>query len=134
MAIAVCYDLEFPEWMRTLALAGADVLAAPVNWPLFPRPEGERPLEIVRAQANASVNHIFVAACDRAGVERGQEWLGGSVIIDPDGFPLTTITLGRPHIALARIDVTTARDKAIGPRNDVFGDRRPALYRAVVGE
>ena len=29
----ICYDLEFPEWARLAALDGADLIAAPVNWP-----------------------------------------------------------------------------------------------------
>ena len=33
VAVLVCYDLEFPEWVRLAALDGADLVAAPVNWP-----------------------------------------------------------------------------------------------------
>jgi 5-aminopentanamidase len=33
----VCYDLEFPEWVRLAALAGADLLCTPTNWPREPR-------------------------------------------------------------------------------------------------
>src|SRR5580704_13863027 len=33
VGLMICYDLEFPEWVRLAALAGADVIAAPVNWP-----------------------------------------------------------------------------------------------------
>lgn len=39
----ICYDLELPEWVRLAALAGADLLCVPVNWPDGPRPAGERP-------------------------------------------------------------------------------------------
>ena len=55
IAVMICYDLEFPEWVRLPALAGAELLCAPVNWPDGPRPAGERPAEVVRVQANASV-------------------------------------------------------------------------------
>ena len=71
IAVMICYDLEFPEWVRLPALDGAQLLCAPVNWPAFPRPDGERPAEIIRAQADAAVNRMFVAACDRTGEERG---------------------------------------------------------------
>lgn len=43
IAVMVCYDLEFPEWVRLPALSGAQLLCAPVNWPAAPRPKGERP-------------------------------------------------------------------------------------------
>ncbi len=78
IAVMICYDLEFPEWVRLPALDGAQLLCAPVNWPAFPRPDGERPAEIVRVQADAAVNRMFIAACDRTGEERGVEWVGGS--------------------------------------------------------
>ena len=88
VAMIVCYDVEFPEWTRMAGLGGADVLAVPTNWPLEARPPGERPMEVVRLQAAASANRMFVVAADRCGVERGVPWVGGSVILGPDGYPL----------------------------------------------
>src|SRR5262249_47026140 len=86
VATMICYDLEFPEWVRIPALAGAQVLAAPVNWPASPGPEEERPTEVVRVQANASVNRLPIVACDRVAVERGVAWVGGTVLTDADGW------------------------------------------------
>lgn len=130
IGVMVCYDLEFPEWVRTVALEGADLLCCPVNWPLYPAPQGERPIEVVKVQAAAATNRMFVAAADRAGRERGQDWLGGSVIVDADGFPLTTLGLGKAGIHLARLDLSEARNKTISELNDVHADRRPELYFA----
>jgi 5-aminopentanamidase len=131
IGMMVCYDLEFPEWVRTVALQGAELLCGPVNWPLYPRPEGERPGEIVRMQANAAVNRMFVAVADRTGTERGQEWLGGSAILDADGFPRTPPVLGQEAVITAVLDLSEARDKAISAHNDVHADRRPELYAPV---
>jgi predicted amidohydrolase len=128
LGLMICYDLEFPEWVRMVAMDGAELLCAPVNWPLYPWPDGERPGEIIRVQADAGVNRMYIAVADRAGNERGQDWLGGTVIVDADGYPVTPIRLGENHIALATIDLALARDKAISPRNDVHADRRPDLY------
>ncbi|MEU9335670.1 nitrilase-related carbon-nitrogen hydrolase [Streptomyces sp. NPDC048290] len=128
IGLMVCYDLEFPEWVRLAALEGAQLLCGPVNWPLYPRPDGERPGEIVRVQADAAVNRMYVAVADRTGTERGQDWLGGSVVVDADGYPVTSLSLGQEAILTATIDLAVARDKAISERNDVHGDRRPALY------
>lgn len=129
IGLAVCYELEFPELVRSVALEGAQLLCAPVNWPLFPRPRSERPIEVVNSQAGAAANRMFVAVCDRAGPERGTEWLGGGVIIDPDGYPMTDLRLGEEADFTARLDLDEALDKAIGDRNDVHADRRPELYR-----
>jgi predicted amidohydrolase len=132
IAVVVCYDLEFPEWMRLPALAGAELVCAPVNWPREPRPPGERPQEVVRVQASASVNRMFIAVADRVGRERGVDWVGGSVIVDPAGFPIAgpagdeeTVTV------LASCELGQAREKRISPHNDVLTDRRPELYAPI---
>ncbi|MET1086584.1 MAG: nitrilase-related carbon-nitrogen hydrolase [Arthrobacter sp.] len=132
IAVMVCYDLEFPEWVRTASLDGAEIVCAPVNWPFYPRPEAERPSEIFKVQANAATNRVYIAACDRTGTERGQKWLGGSTIVDPDGFPLALADLGGEAIITARITPATANDKHIGPHNDVHADRKPQLYGRVI--
>jgi 5-aminopentanamidase len=132
LGVMICYDLEFPEWVRLPALGGARLLCAPANWPALPRPEGERPIEVVRAQAAAGVNRMFVAVCDRAGAERGVDWVGGSVIIDADGWPLAGPHPGDHEITItADCDLASAADKRISDRNDVMADRRPALYGGV---
>lgn len=129
VGVIVCYDLEFPEWARMVALAGADLVCVPTNWPSMPRPEGERPIEQTTVLASAAANRVFVAACDRVGAERGATWLGGSIIAGPDGYPLATADLSdAEQLLVADIDVVAARDKHIGPRNDRFADRRPELY------
>ena len=129
IGLIVCYDLEFPEWVRAVALQGAELLCVPTNWPREPRPAGERPMEVMRAMVAASTNRMAVAACDRCGTERGVEWVAGSVIAGPDGWLLAgPPPAAEPALLLADVDLAASRDKAIGPRNDVHADRRPALY------
>jgi predicted amidohydrolase len=128
----ICYDLEFPEWVRMPAMDGAQLLCAPVNWPAFPRPDGERPAEVARVQADAAVNRMFIAACDRTGHERGVDWVGGSVVVDADGWPLAggAATAG-PLTIVAECRLADALEKAISPNNNVHADRRPELYGRV---
>jgi len=129
IGIAVCYDLYFPELTRALAFAGADLIALPANLPLFPRPQGERPVEIALAQATAHVSKIWVAICDRTGPERGVEWTGASCIVDPDGWLAAGPVEGYGEgILYADCDLARAGDKGWGERNDVRGDLRPELY------
>ena len=132
IGILICYDLEFPEWTRLAGLAGADLLCVPTNWPTSSLPSGERPIEVVRAQATASVDRVFVAVCDRVGPERGTHWVGGSAIIGPDGYPLALAAAGGgPQTLLARCDLSLARDKSTSPVNNVVTDRRPELYARI---
>jgi predicted amidohydrolase len=128
IGVMICYDVEFPEWVRGVALRGADLVCAPVNWPLFARPEGERPGEIVRVQAGASVNRMAIACADRVGTERGVEWVGGSVVVDQNGFPVSEIRLAETALITARVDLRESRVKAISERNDVHLDLRTDLY------
>ena len=121
----ICYDLEFPEMPRSLALAGAEFIAVPTNWPRGPRPEGERASEVVLAMAAARASAVAVICCDRTGTERGHTWTEGTTVIGTDGWPTGS------KDADGKVDTTVVirsdRTK-IGPRNDVLEDRRPAVY------
>ncbi len=132
VAVMVCYDLEFPEWTRLAALDGADLIAAPVNWPGYRWPEGERPAEVVKAQAAAASNGVFVAVCDRCGVERGVPWISGSLIASPEGYLLAGPVLAdRPVVLTADCDLPRARNKRVSENNDLLADRRPELYAGI---
>jgi 5-aminopentanamidase len=130
IGVGVCYDLYFPELARSLALAGADLVALPANFPRFPPPAGERPMEVSLAMTTAHLNHAFVAVCDRCGPERGADWAGASVICDEWGWVLDGPPDGfGPGLVVADCDLSRAREKAWNERNDALGDRRPELYR-----
>ena len=129
IGVMVCYDLEFPEWVRMAALQGAELLCVPTNWPRDPRPAGERPMEVLRAMASAATNRMAVATCDRCGTERGVEWVAGTSIAGPDGWLLAAPPADpEPALILADVDLAAARDKSYGARNDALADRRPSLY------
>ncbi|NUT58907.1 MAG: carbon-nitrogen hydrolase [Agromyces sp.] len=124
VGVAICYDNEFPEVPRALALAGADVLALPVNWPLVPRPDGEHAPEVIQAMGSARSSRLPTVIADRVGSERGVAWTGGTTVIDGDGWIAAV-----PDDGVALADLTLMPgDKALSPRNDLFGDRRPDLY------
>ncbi|HEU4973621.1 MAG TPA: nitrilase-related carbon-nitrogen hydrolase [Baekduia sp.] len=139
IAVMVCYDLELPEWVRLAALAGADLLCVPVNWPAMPlsagpRPAGERPGEVIRAQAFAGVNRMFIAVAGRVGAERGVDWVGGTVIVDADGHPLAGPSDDvHEGVLAAACALGDARRKRISEHNDVLADRRPELYGPLAG-
>ena len=129
VAVIICYDLEFPELTRSVALAGAELLLVPTNWPLMDRPAGERPGEATIAMATARLNRMAVACADRIGVERDQPWTGGTTIVDPDGWAVAeTREAGAVY---ADIDLSRARDKHFTELADAFADRRPELYGAL---
>lgn len=129
IAVVVCYDLEFPELTRSIALAGAQLLLVPTNWPLVARPEGERPPEVLIAMAAARVNRMAIVCADRMGAERGMEWTGGSTIVGADGW--VAAESRQPGLLCADIDLESALDKRLTDHADAFADRRPELYGGV---
>ncbi|GAA1180533.1 nitrilase-related carbon-nitrogen hydrolase [Nesterenkonia xinjiangensis] len=133
LAVLICYDLEMSDWVGTAAAAGAEIIAAPCNWPLLERPAGERPLEVVKAQAVAGAFKVHIVVADRCGHERGVDWIGGSVICENTGYPAAGPATGddgpaRPVVLTADLDPASSRNKSLGPRNGVWDDRRPELY------
>lgn len=130
IGVLVCYDLEFPEMPRMLALAGADVITVPTNWPLIARPTGEHPPEVIVAMSAARCSRLPIVCSDRADLERGTHFTGGTSVIDARGW----VVASAPEaggVAIAEVDLAASRTKRIGERNDVFGDRRPELYNAL---
>ncbi|MBV8300326.1 MAG: hydratase [Candidatus Dormibacteraeota bacterium] len=135
VGIIVCFDMWFPEPARALALAGADIIAAPTNWVAsFKRTvyddrgyvQGDYVL-----MATAAQNGVVTVAADRVGVERGTRFLGASIIVGADGWPLAgPASSDGDELLLADVDldsVAAARQRT--PRNHLLGDRRPASYR-----
>ena len=133
LGLAVCYDIEFPELTRGLALAGAELIVLPANWPYDPDPVDGRPVLHSLAAVTAYFNKVFVAVCDRCGTERGVEFQGGSVIADPAGSLRAGPVSDRGALTIsAECDLNTARDKRTSQRNDAFADRRPDQYLAAL--
>jgi predicted amidohydrolase len=126
LGVAICYDNEFPEVPRGLALAGAEVLALPVNWPLVDRPAGEHPPETIQAMAAARSSRLPTVIADRVGLERGVEWTHGTAVIDGEGW--IAALPDDDGFAVARLTLADPGDKSLPPFNDLFGDRRPELY------
>jgi len=133
IGVGVCYDIVFPELTRRLALEGADILAFPTNSPVIDDAGAPWSMEVVVAASTAYVNRVFVVVTDRCGLERGIDWVGGSVIVAPGGRMLAgPPSAGSPAVTLiADCDVGESRDKRWGPRNDVFGDRRSDVLPGV---
>jgi 5-aminopentanamidase len=127
LGLAVCFDAAFPEHIRRAALAGAEIVAVPMNSPAPPRPTEPIPIEIAIAMAAANASRVYVVQADRTGEERGVRWAQASVIVDPDGSVIAGPSAGEA-LLVADLDLARARDKSWGDRNDVFVDRRPELY------
>ena len=134
IGIEICYDLRFPEVTRALALAGADLVALPTNWPLAARANAE-----LLAPARAYENRVYLLVANRVGRERTAEFCGRSQIVDPTGTRLAEADALSEALLVAEVDVDLARDKSIVPapgeyEMHLFDHRRPELYGALTHE
>lgn len=132
VGMLICYDGSFPEAPRVLMLAGADLIALPTNWPTGAMLTAE-----YLTNARALENHIYFAAVNRIGAERGFSFIGKSRICHPLGQTLARADTAEPALLLAEIDPAIARDKHIVRVPGLheihrINDRRPDLYGPLV--
>ncbi|MFF8818705.1 MULTISPECIES: nitrilase-related carbon-nitrogen hydrolase [Leucobacter] len=129
VGMLICYDAWVPESFRSLAVEGADLVLAPSDWVPNPhQPADMPPLAHLMVTAGAHSNQMYVAAASRYGIERGQQFIGSSMIADHTGWPLARAGGGK-EIIVAQIDPIGSRSAR---RNDPFNrplwDRRVSQY------
>ncbi len=135
LGMIVCYDMWFPELIRIYALQGADLILNVTNW--VAGSEAERDSRVTEAVcvAQAHMSSLFVAAADRIGVERGQPFLGRSMIVSPTGEALAgPASFDEEEIVYAECDLSEARKRKRKTRlNHVVHDRRTDVYDVLLG-
>lgn len=135
LAMYICYDMWFPETTRIYAMQGADIILNVTNWvPSKEEAEASRVVEAV-CVAHAYLNAVFMAAADRVGVERGQPFLGGSMIVAPDGGLLAgPASRDGEEIIYAECNLVEARRlKRRSRLNHIVLDRRIDVYDPLLG-
>ena len=136
VAVAICYDGWFPEVWRLAAMQGADLVCVPTNWVPMPSQPNNRPaMATTLAMAAAHSNGVVIACADRVGVERGQPFIGQSLIVGGDGWPLAgPASADREEILYAAIDPRRTRaGRTLNPLNHVLHDRRADVYDPMLG-
>lgn len=128
IGVAICYDRHYPEYMRALALGGAEVVAVPQAGVLDEWPEGLYEAEM---RVAAFQNGYHVALCNRVGAEERLNFAGESFVAAPDGSVIARAPRGEEHLLLADLDPADARESHA--RRLFLRDRRPELYPAWLG-
>jgi omega-amidase len=121
VALAICYDLRFPELWRHYADAGAQLILIPAEWPMR-RVEHWR----ILLRARAVENQLFVAGCNRVGTGADGEFGGHSAVVDPWARVLVE---GGPEPGLL---ITTLHLDEVARARQLFPfltDRRPEVYK-----
>jgi len=124
VGLLICYDVEFPENVRALALEGADLVAVPTAL--------MKPYELVARSVvpvRAYENSLFVAYANRVGTEEDFVYCGESCVIAPDGSELARAG-SSDDLIFADIDLARVRTARREYTN--LSDRRPELYEALL--
>ena len=128
LGVAICYDRHFPEYLRGLALGGADLVVVPQAGCLGEWPEGLYEAEL---RVSAFHNGYFMALANRVGVEDTLTFSGESFVVDPEGRVVAQGARLEEDLVLADLDLSRCEES---PARQLFRrHRRPELYPAWVG-
>ena len=122
LGLTICYDLRFPELYRTLALAGAEILAVPSN---FTERTGRDHWEVL-LRARAIENGAWVIAPSQIGGPPGQPAYGHTMVVDPWGI---VVAQAPDREAVVHAVIDTDRVAAVRLQIPALANRRPATYR-----
>lgn len=120
LGFLICYDLEFPENARRLALAGAELILVPTA-NMIPYDF----IADVTVRSRAYENQCYVAYANYCGHEGDIHYCGQSSIAAPDGTRIAQAGLDEALI-VGTLDRQLMLDSRAA--NRYFIDRRPALY------
>ena len=125
IGLLICYDIEFPEPARAVALAGADVL-------LVPTAQMEPYEQVARhvIPARAYENQIYVAYANHSGTDDGLNYIGLSSICGPDG---AVLAMAGKDEEMIYASFNTAHHGRVRVADPLIADRRPGLYASLVG-
>ena len=116
----ICYDIRFPEWLRTVAKEKLSVIYVVAQWPQT-RIEQWKALLIARAIENQT----YVVAVNRVGENPDNKFNGHSLIINPLGEVLSD---SGDQETLTVYDLDTSKMEKFTQQIHVFEDCRPELY------
>jgi len=128
VGVSICYDRHYPEVMRALAVARAEIVVVPQAGAVGEWPEGLYEAEMRVASFQ---NGYFTALVNRVGPEERLEFAGESFVCGPDGSVVARAGLGTDEVLLADLDLR--RVSASHARQLFLRDRRPELYGEWIG-
>jgi N-carbamoylputrescine amidase len=117
----ICYDHFFPETARCAAINGAEVILGPFAAPPDTTENWDAMMRI-----RAFENGVFMAPCNKVGVEGGWTFGGGSLVADPYGKIVQKASTQEDDTVIVDID----RETIFEARRayPLLRDRRPEIY------
>jgi predicted amidohydrolase len=120
IGLIVCYDIYFPEVARLTRLTGAQIIVC-----ISASPAVRKMFFEVLTSARAIENTAFLAFANRAGVEDGLQFWGGSRLVGPNGRVLAQAKYDEEDLVIGDVDYSDIRPiEAFVP---TLRDLRPEL-------
>ena len=123
IGVAICYDRHYPEYMRALALGGAQLVVVPQAGAVGEWPDGLFEAEM---RVTAFQNGYFVALCNRVGREPRLTFAGESFVCDPGGVVVARAGADSEETLLCDLDLEQVNSSHA--RRLFLRDRRADLY------
>jgi predicted amidohydrolase len=100
VGVVICFDRHYPESTRSCALKGAELIVIPTA-----NVKGES-LEFFEWELRVAAvqGGVFIALCNRVGVESEMDFCGESLVVDPRGELLAKAD-GNEHVLHAEVDL-----------------------------
>lgn len=130
VALTICYDLVFPEYIRSLVDLGAQLIVNSTDWitDAWQTSVGWSGVVVSHLAATRALeNTVHVAMANRVGMEAGWKSLGHSCVCAPSGAFLTRIEEGE-GIATADVSLDNAEWQRFRSIASYLDDRRMGLY------
>ncbi len=126
IGVAICYDRHYPEYLRAMTLAGAELIIVPQAGALDEWPGGLFEAEL---KVGSFQNGVYMALANRVGKEDVLTFAGESFVTDPFGQVVAQAPKGEEAILYADIDL--ARCKESPAKKLFFHHRRADQYHAL---
>jgi len=124
IGVLICFDIEYPEPARVLALNGA-------NFIICPAATKSHFTYKITVPARAAENHCFIAYMNRVGKEGECIFSGGSCLIGVDGLDITGAGESTDLLITGVLDKNKPEYVKYCDENPFFRDRRPQLYSKI---
>ena len=123
LAVAICYDRHYPEYMRAVGVAGAEIVFVPQAGVVGEWPEGLYEAEL---RVAAFQNGYFTALVNRVGKESELMFAGESFVCDCSGNVIARAGQGTEEVLFCDVDFNKIADS--DAKKLFYRDRRPELY------
>jgi predicted amidohydrolase len=124
IGVIICYDIRFPELLRTLILKGAEIIFCPAAFPIASPSPGQDHWQIL-TRAAALQNMVYVVAVNQFEYRHPFHYFGRSVVVDPWGIEIATAP-NRECVFTAEVDRDYLRE--MRRIRSPLTHRRPELY------